>query len=208
MTIGATMRGWPRPREHRGRARRARRDDAVGVEAGLRVHGARACPGPGRRRAGRGCGPSGRGPARRARPARCRTKPPKPPTAPSSTVTSASCSRASRSDQLDVERLGEAGVGDGGREAPRRQHVGGLQALGQARAEGQDGDGGALAHDAALADLQRLGDARDLDADALAARIAEGAGPVVDLRRRWRPCATSSASSAAAIRTMPGSAPR
>ena len=67
-------------------------------------------------------------------------------------------------DQLRVQRLGEAGVGDGGREAARGQLVGGLQRLGQPRAERQDGDRRALAHDAALADRQRLAARRHRDA--------------------------------------------
>ena len=52
--------------------------------------------------------------------------------------------------------------------------------LGKPRAERQDGDRRAFAHDAALADLERHALGRQLDADALAARIAEGARPVVD----------------------------
>ena len=47
---------------------------------------------------------------------RLQHKAPKPPIAPSSMVISTSCSRASRSKEVDVERLGEARIGDRGRE--------------------------------------------------------------------------------------------
>ncbi len=60
-----------------------------------------------------------------------------------------------------VQRLGEAGVGDGGREAARGQHGRRPSAHSpQARAERQDGDRRAFADDAALADLQRRGQRR------------------------------------------------
>ena len=81
---------------------------------------------------------------------------------------------------VDIERLGEARIGDSGRQAPRGQQIGGLQTFRQAGAERQDRHGRALADDAALADLQRLGDLGDRDADTLAARIAERRGAVVD----------------------------
>ena len=83
-------------------------------------------------------------------------------------------------DQVVVERLGEARIGDGGRETERGELVGGLEALGEPRAERQDRDRRALAHDAALADLERHAVVGQLDADAFAARIAEGGRPVVD----------------------------
>ena len=76
-------------------------------------------------------------------------------------------------DELAVERLGEPRVGDGGRKAARRKLLGRLQRLGEARAERQDRDPRALAHDPALADRQRLAALRHLDADAVAARIAQ-----------------------------------
>ena len=62
----------------------------------------------------------------------------------------------------------------------RREHLGGLEAFGEPRAERQHRDRGALAHDAALADLQRHADFRHVDADAVAARIAQRGRPVVD----------------------------
>ena len=55
---------------------------------------------------------------------------------PSSIVISASCSSASFEDQVDVERLGEAGVGDRGGEAELVEFVCGLEAFGEAGAEG------------------------------------------------------------------------
>ena len=96
-------------------------------------------------------------------------------------------------DQVGVERLGEAGIGHRGGEALGGQILGRHQAFGEARAEAQDGDLGALAQDAALADLERRAAGRQLDAHALAARIAEGRRPVVDLRRPSPPCASARA---------------
>ena len=83
-------------------------------------------------------------------------------------------------DEVVVERLGEARVGNRRRQAERGELVGRLEAFGEPRAERQDGDRGAFAHDAALADLERTAFRRQLHADALAARIAEGGRPVVD----------------------------
>ncbi|MNS64699.1 hypothetical protein D3C72_978350 [compost metagenome] len=83
-------------------------------------------------------------------------------------------------DHVGVQRLGEAGVGDGGRDAACGQQVGGFQRFLQTGAQRQDGDRGAFADDAALADLQRGGQFGDLDADAVAARIPERRRAVVD----------------------------
>ena len=64
-------------------------------------------------------------------------------------------------DQLLVQRLGEAGVGDGGGEARARPACRPPSAHSASRVpKRQDGHRRALAHDAALADLQRLGRAR------------------------------------------------
>ena len=82
-------------------------------------------------------------------------------------------------DQLPVQGLGEAGVGDGGGDALRLQVLGGLHRLGEAGAEGEEGDGRPLAQHPAAADLQRRGPLGDLDAHALAAGIAEGDGAAV-----------------------------
>ena len=66
-----------------------------------------------------------------------------------------------------------------GRRAPRPP-----QAFGEPRAEAQDARSCVPSRsDPALADLERRAARRQLDADALAARIAEGRGPVVDRRR-------------------------
>jgi hypothetical protein len=107
-------------------------------------------------------------------------------------------------DQLFVERLGEAQVGDRGRQAARVELVGGLQRLGEPGAERQDRDLLALAHDPALADLEPLRRLGQRDAGAV--RRADS-GPRSGGRRcnaavwtMW----TSSASSAAAITTKLG----
>ena len=102
---------------------------------------------------------------------------PKPPIEPSSTVISTSWFARQLADQVHVQRLGEARIGDGGRQAEAGELVGRRQAFRQPRAERQQRDRRALAHDAALADLKRRAALGQLDADALAARIAEGDGP-------------------------------
>jgi hypothetical protein len=79
--------------------------------------------------------------------------------------------------------LAKARVGDGGREAAGLQRLGGLLHLLQPRAEIQQRHAVALGDHAALADLQRDAAFGHLHAHALAARVAEGAGPVVDLKR-------------------------
>ena len=53
-------------------------------------------------------------------------------------------------DQGGVNRLGESGIGDGGREAAGGEFVGGLQRVGEAGAEREDGDVVALAQDDGL----------------------------------------------------------
>src|SRR3954453_5492342 len=90
----------------------------------------------------------------------CSTKVPKPPIAPSSMVTSTSCSRASRStistsrglaeraSATVVESLARAGARHGGEGPLPRDHPGGLKQLGEPRAEREQRNGGALAHDA------------------------------------------------------------
>ena len=86
-------------------------------------------------------------------------------------------------DQVLVQRLGEAGIGDRGREPPGRQLVGSLQAFLEACAEAQYRHRRALAHHPALADLQGHAPLRQLEPDTFAARIAQGARPIVDLYR-------------------------
>ena len=74
---------------------------------------------------------------------------------------------------------GEAGVGDGSRDALGGQHVGGLQRFLQAGAQRQDGDRRAFADDAALADLaQRIERLHGIDA------LPD---PVADLLKLVRP---------------------
>ena len=75
-------------------------------------------------------------------------------------------------DQVLVERLGEARVGDRGRQPVARELVGGRQALLKPRAERQQRHAGALAHDPPATDLQRHALLGHLDADTLAARVA------------------------------------
>ena len=79
-------------------------------------------------------------------------------------------------DQLLVEGLGEAGIGDGGREAARFQLLGRLQGFRKAGAERQDRDAAALLDDAALADGERHALFGHVHAHPFAARIAEGDG--------------------------------
>ena len=98
-------------------------------------------------------------------------------------VISSSWLRASRENQVGVERLGETGVGDRCGNALRRKHVRRLQAFAEPRAERQQRDGVAFADDAAAADLERHAALGQRDADAVAARIAQGGRPVVDRRR-------------------------
>ncbi len=86
-------------------------------------------------------------------------------------------------DQLLVERLGEAGICDRGRQAAGGQLVGRAQAFLQPGAIGQERDRPiAGAHDPALADLERRADLGQIDPDALAAREAQGGRPVVEDR--------------------------
>ncbi len=81
------------------------------------------------------------------------------------------------------ERLHEARVGDGGRQAEGSELVGGLQAFAETRAERQRAPPPCLRARRAPSDLERHALGRQLDADALAARIAQRRGSVVDLRR-------------------------
>src|SRR5690606_39758068 len=59
-------------------------------------------------------------------------------------------------DQLAIERLDEAQIGDGGGEAARFQLLGCLERFGQAGAERQQSHLGALPYDTAFADLEPL----------------------------------------------------
>ena len=88
-------------------------------------------------------------------------------------------------DEVDVERLGKARIGDRGRKPERAEFVGGLEAFAEPRAERQQRDFGAFAQHAALADLERNAFGRHRHAEAFAARVAQGRWPVIDrdLRR-------------------------
>ena len=105
--------------------------------------------------------------------------------------------------QLGIERLGKAGIGDGGREAVLAQLLGCLEAGLEPGAEAQDRNLAALDDDATLADLERHTLLRHVDPDAFAARIAEGYGrssSAAAVATIW----TSSASSDAAMTTKLG----
>ena len=95
--------------------------------------------------------------------------------------------RGQLEDEFAVEGLGEARVGDRGRKAARRELLRRLQGFAEPRAKRQDRDPRALAHDAALADRQNLALLRQVDADALAARIAQARSARNHGRRRSRP---------------------
>ena len=86
-------------------------------------------------------------------------------------------------DQVFVQRLGEARIGDGGGKPHRRQFLGRLQGFAQARAEAEDGYRQAFAEHPALADLQHLAPGRQLNADPFAARIADRRRLVIDGHR-------------------------
>ena len=75
--------------------------------------------------------------------------------------------------QAGVERLGEARVGDGDVEPVLGQQVGGAERLADAGAVADDRHALALAQDLPGADLEHGRLARDLDADRLAARVAD-----------------------------------
>ena len=83
-------------------------------------------------------------------------------------------------NQGGVDRLGESGVGDGGGKAAGGQLVGRLHRVGQTGAKREDGDAVPLAQEPALAELKNFPACRQGHAGSLAARIAEGAWPVVD----------------------------
>ncbi len=67
-------------------------------------------------------------------------------------VISSSWLAARLENQLAIDRLGEARVGDGGGKAARGEIVGRLQRFGEARPQRKDGDPRSLAQHAPLAD--------------------------------------------------------
>src|SRR3954454_17158428 len=120
----------------------------------------------------------------------CMTWEPNPPIEPSSIVQEGDANPADRAfldreqhfvlarelqHQVEIERLHEARVGNGGGKAMRGELVGGLLAFAETGAERQQRDLAALADDAALADLQGNADFRHLDVAAFAARITDDA---------------------------------
>ena len=110
--------------------------------------------------------------------------------------------------QVDVERLGEARIGDRRGEPMRRQRVGGLHAFGKPRSVRQQRDRVAFAQDAALADFERYAEFRHIDADAVSARIAKADGAVIDAPPPSRPCAPVPPRRRRAISTKSGRQPR
>ena len=91
--------------------------------------------------------------------------------------------------QVGVERLGKARIGDRRRQAERGQFVGGLQAFAEPRAVGEQRDLVAFAQDAALADLERHAFRRHRHAEAFAARIAQARTAGRRSRPASPPCA-------------------
>src|ERR1700728_4787957 len=85
--------------------------------------------------------------------------------------------------QIDIERLGEAGVGDRCRQTVGGEFVGRLETFAEPRAEREQRDLGTFAQDAAFADFERLAFFRHLHAEALAPRIAQRRWPVIDRER-------------------------
>ncbi len=81
-----------------------------------------------------------------------------------------------------VERLDEAGVDDGGRDADLIEAGGELPGHGQQRAETEDDDLASLSHDPGGADRDGLRSGLERGAGACAARVADGAGAGVELR--------------------------
>ena len=104
-------------------------------------------------------------------------------------VISTSCSRASRSTRSVSSGLAKRASATVVGQAEGGELLGRLEAFRQPGAEREERDLAALAHDAALADLERLAFRRHLDADAFAARIAQRRRPVVDRDLRSPPCA-------------------
>src|SRR5262249_11058774 len=83
-------------------------------------------------------------------------------------------------EEVDVERLGKARVGDRGRKPERGKLVRRFEAFGKTRAEREQRHFGAFAQYAPLADLERLAFARQRYTHAFAARVAQRGRTVVD----------------------------
>src|SRR5262249_56836252 len=85
-------------------------------------------------------------------------------------------------DEIGVERLGKTGISDGRRQPVGSELLRRLHALGEAAAKTQQRDRGALADDAAAADLDRYALLAPRHPDPLAAPIAHRRRPSVDRR--------------------------
>src|SRR5258706_15303049 len=81
--------------------------------------------------------------------------------------------------QNGVERLGEGGIRDRRRQSIGGEFLSGSQTLCQARAETENRERASLAQDASFAEFKRLSEQRNRQADALAARVAEGRRTVI-----------------------------
>ena len=98
-------------------------------------------------------------------------------------VISTSCSRASRSTRSVSSGLAKRASATVVVKPMRGEHLGRLQAFLQPRAVRQQRDRGAFPHDSAFADLERHADFRHVDADTVAARIAQRRRAIVDRDR-------------------------
>ena len=114
----------------------------------------------------------------------CITKDPKRPIEPSSMASSTSLARQPQ-QQIDVQLVGEAGVHDRLVDSPCAASSSAALRHSPSRAPYETrATFGAFAHDAALADLERLALFRHWHAAAFAPRIAQGRRSVVDRHRR------------------------
>ncbi len=91
---------------------------------------------------------------------------------------------ARRSNKIRIERLGETRIRNGRGQPVRRQRLGRLHAFREPRTVGQQRNRAAFAQNPALADFKRNADLRQIDADTIAARIAQRRGRVVERRLR------------------------
>src|SRR5262245_19968123 len=103
-------------------------------------------------------------------------------------------------DEIGVQRLGKTRIGDSGRNAVGRENLRSLRAFGKARAERQQRNRRAFRDNAPASDRKRHTARGKLDADTIAARIAQRGGRSSICAAVATMC-TSSASSAAAMMT-------
>ena len=83
-------------------------------------------------------------------------------------------------DEIDIERLGEASVRDRGGKTKFGEFHCGLRTFRKAGAKREECDFVALANNSSLADFERNADFRDRHADAVAARVTNRRGAIVD----------------------------